>query len=586
MMESSEKTYTDHRRGDGNDVTNKRAASEAAMHTGDFDFDDTCSASNAAAPTTRKRRAVSTTNVKNASDYLTPELFGILSSYLPKVGFVRLVNALNGANDRKNAYYKAAIIEIHRSNPKFSETCLLDNAYNKLPGKNNNPSHHCPSNDGYYESPDERVQIYQESGYKVRHWIQVNPNLWKQRIAVSSLDNAVAFAASCDSSEKYAPFRSMTVEQKVADKLYIHHEVGADECRYEVARSSDKAFQEVYGMCLIAVNGEPVHSLEVPSGNEWEAFQQIETGFRSIQDYLYRSNDRDWHGNFLPGKGGPLNLLFMSKGDVFFNEIFAVVRCDLVEILKEMYEKGLVSATTRVYETKYPLLWYVYFNAPGKFCFNFLLSQKDVDCNIRSQQNSAQPIGATLLIEASNIDEFPSGIDAYDALVNHPKTNVNAQVQKSSYGSYFFSKGDTALHAVVSQLKYRYHCGDTLVHMTKVLIGAGADPNMKSEAKGTVIDYFHKMRSECQTCKYGKPKTFEKHLDEIESLLMRRSLKPSQTISKKVAIDPKIKAIFDKWSKEAKTRGCNRIVVQKDAAKKLILHALIDMACPVTFTKL
>ena len=123
------------------------------------------------------------------------------------------------------------------------------------------------------------------------------------------------------------------------------------------------------------------------------------------------------------------------------------------------------------------------------------------------------------MIEASKVDEYTIGIDAYDALAKHPKTNVNAQVKESSM---YFGKGDTALHAVVSQLKWgRHHCGDTLVHMTKVLIEAGADPNMKSEKNGTVIDYFRKMRRHSKSS--YESKTSEKHLDSNLGVSTKRA---------------------------------------------------------------
>ena len=384
-METPNKKSGAHRRSDGN-VT-KSAASEAAGKAGvDVSLEDVDVTSNAGnisptskknkiistqqTTTSRKKRAISITSslAVNASDYLTPELFGIMSSFLGNVDFffepevAKLVAALEGAT-RNAAYYKAAIIEIHRSNPEFSE-CCLEAAYNKLPGKNNNPSHYAPSCDGYYESPDERAQLYKKSGKKVRRWIQVNPDLWKQRIAVSSLDNAIAYAARCDNDGNYSPFHSMIVEQKVANKLDIPYSVGPDECRYKVASTSDKAFEKVYGMCLIAVNGESVHSLEVPSGNEWEARHQV-----TIHDYIQRSKDRDWYGNFLPGKGGPLHLLFMSKGDVFFNEILAVVRCDLVEILREMYKKGLISATSRLKITRQSTRYFGMFTSMHRAIF-------------------------------------------------------------------------------------------------------------------------------------------------------------------------------------------------------------------------
>ncbi len=145
-METPEKTYSTHRRSDGSEVTNKRAASEAAMGDDVFDFDDSCNASNAAAPIvqyqpfnansgyiycrpwewtstsncswewtstsknnkkSRKRKA----KMASASDYLSPELFGFLSSFLPKVD--NLVLALKGA-DQNSDYYKAAIDQIQK----------------------------------------------------------------------------------------------------------------------------------------------------------------------------------------------------------------------------------------------------------------------------------------------------------------------------------------------------------------------------------------------------------------------------------------------------------------------------------------
>ena len=133
-MDNLERNNTaHHRRSDGNELTSKRVAYEAVMHTDDFDFDDSCSsASNAAVPTVqyqphnasgyiycrpwewpskknkkpRKRRGAA-----DASEYLSPELFGVLSSYLPKID--NLVIALKGAN-RKDDYYKAAIEQIKK----------------------------------------------------------------------------------------------------------------------------------------------------------------------------------------------------------------------------------------------------------------------------------------------------------------------------------------------------------------------------------------------------------------------------------------------------------------------------------------
>lgn len=453
------------------------------------------------------------------SRHLTPEMIGIVARFLDgTTGDVsRLASALRGAS-RDVGYYAAALAEVHRSCPVFSEVVLKD-AYDRLPGKNSS----CDFEGGYDDSPDRREELYREAGAEVRAWIQENPGRWAERVEVSSLSHAASlspFAAksSDGSGGGRRRLRALTVSQGVAESISLRGLLGPDECRYRVdgrwcrQKEACAAIENEYESCLLAVNGTPVHVLD-----NFEVYR-----------HLRRDEDRDYHEDFLPGRGGqPCSLVFMSRGDLFFNEAVVVIRCGLVEVLREMIRKGLILPTStvyeRVYEGTYPLLWKAYFESPDASCFELLLSQDNVECDVIHDDDYGHG-GSTLLIEASKLCYFPLGAEAYRALVNHPTTNVNAQVRESSM---YFGKGDTALHAVVSKMKYRCSDGDTAVMMARVLMEAGADPMLGSEENGTVVDYFNHLRNSPVNVN-SWTRILDEHVDEIEAVITakQRAKKP------------------------------------------------------------
>ena len=139
-------------------------------------------------------------------DYLTPELIGIMATYLPMQSkyvqiekrFIggpdvwNLASALEGAACYKE-FYTAAAVEIHRMNPRFSRM-VLERAYDKLPGKHSS----CDLYGGYDDSPDRRDELYKEVGDTVRGWMRANPG-WSDRIAVANLSDAPTFLAASES---------------------------------------------------------------------------------------------------------------------------------------------------------------------------------------------------------------------------------------------------------------------------------------------------------------------------------------------------------------------------------------------------
>ena len=71
-----------------------------------------------------------------------------------------------------------------------------------------------------------------------------------------------------------------------------------------------------------------------------------------------------------------------------------------------------------------------------------------------------------------------------------------------------------------------------------------------------------------------------------ENILTHPPKKPSKPVPKKITVDPKLKAIYKKWQKDARARGGHSVLVEKGAAKKLIFDTLIHVARPITFLQL
>jgi hypothetical protein len=71
-----------------------------------------------------------------------------------------------------------------------------------------------------------------------------------------------------------------------------------------------------------------------------------------------------------------------------------------------------------------------------------------------------------------------------------------------------------------------------------------------------------------------------------ENILTHPPKKPSKPASKKITVDPKLKAMYKKWQKEARERGGHCVIVEKGAAKKLIFDTLIHVARPMTLLQL
>jgi hypothetical protein len=63
----------------------------------------------------------------------------------------------------------------------------------------------------------------------------------------------------------------------------------------------------------------------------------------------------------------------------------------------------------------------------------------------------------------------------------------------------------------------------------------------------------------------------------------------SKRAGKKAAaskVDPKLKAMYDKWQAEAERVGGTTIIVDKNAAKKFVFDKLHDLFSPVNITQL
>ena len=71
-----------------------------------------------------------------------------------------------------------------------------------------------------------------------------------------------------------------------------------------------------------------------------------------------------------------------------------------------------------------------------------------------------------------------------------------------------------------------------------------------------------------------------------ENILTHPPKKPSKPAPKKITVDPKLKAMYKKWQKDARARGGHSVLVEKGAAKKLIFDTLIHVARPITFLQL
>ena len=67
-----------------------------------------------------------------------------------------------------------------------------------------------------------------------------------------------------------------------------------------------------------------------------------------------------------------------------------------------------------------------------------------------------------------------------------------------------------------------------------------------------------------------------------ENILTHPPKKPSKPAPKKITVDPKLKAMYKKWQKDARARGGHSVLVEKGAAKKLIFDTLIHVARPMT----
>ncbi len=71
-----------------------------------------------------------------------------------------------------------------------------------------------------------------------------------------------------------------------------------------------------------------------------------------------------------------------------------------------------------------------------------------------------------------------------------------------------------------------------------------------------------------------------------ENILTHPPKKLSKPAPKKITVDPKLKALYCKWQKDARVRGGHCVIVEKGAAKKLIFDTLIHVARPMTLLQL
>ena len=283
----------------------------------------------------------------------------------------------------------------------------------------------------------------------------------------------------------------------------------------------------------VGVSGEDIHSIKLDRTD----LNDVRSSVSKESNLPLKS---EW-GNFLVGHNGNNynnalyfcpeeadanihhDLYFMNPGDMFFNHPVIINKLDLVEILKRMLEKRLVTSNSLCQiqmMVSTPLLTIACTQSVGELCFLHLMSLSNTDCNVRCDSHD----GKTLLMHLCKKPKEIS-LHVYRMIVQHPSSDLNTKLELPVFTSRMYdhavtSCDETALHFALENFQYLDYDGEFLVNLVKILIDGGADPSVGSEKKGNACEYFATVRASAHLAdEKNDVRVKESHYDEIERAL-------------------------------------------------------------------